>query len=157
MRFLFVIFFLSLSAMASDHSIVHENQTSIQIKIGDKKTLELSKKNWMSLKLTSLRPKNTPLTIVLLDVPGVILEVTKISTLTKKLSDHCKELGLSLSCQKNILVDKKQGIYEDLVIVESPIKYEVGIFYHVSLKYNKKDISSKELKEVLEVINEKRN
>jgi hypothetical protein len=143
--------------MASDHSIVDENQKSIKIKIGDKKQLELSKKKWMSLKLTSLRPKNTPLTIVLLDVPGVIIEITKISTLNKKLPDYCKELGLSPSCQKNILVDKKQGIYEDLIIVESPIKYEVGIYYHVSLKYNKKDISKKELKEVLEVINEKRN
>jgi hypothetical protein len=93
----------------------------------------------------------------MLDTPGIIIEISKISTLIKQRSLYCQELGLANSCRKNTVIDSKEGIIEDLIKVDSAKKFEMGIYYHISLKYNKKDLKNKELKEILEVINEKKN
>jgi hypothetical protein len=148
-----LIFTFNVFASQNEVSILNENKKGIEIIFSKKKKLFLSSKKWTSFKLSSIKPKNTPVNIALNNTPGVLFQVTKVKTLDKNRLVHCKKLKITSSCKKKT-IDEKSGIVEDFYVVENFSDKE-GILYYISLKYNLSQLNNKELRRVLGVINEK--
>jgi hypothetical protein len=150
-----LLFLVCFSAIASqkNYPVFRESKKSIDINLSSEKVLSLKKSKWTSFKLNSLRPKNTPINIALQEVPGVIFQLTRVNTLDKKLKEHCKKINLTYKCKKTT-INKDNGIVEDMFVLSGGPS-ELGTFYYLSLKYNKKDVKNKELKKVLEVLHAK--